>query len=91
MKRCVTALACITVAFAAAPALALAQGAPPDPSGYACPPGYKQVAKVCLAPDQQHARCLYPETPGGKPKEGDLQDANPAACPRHPPGEAHPH
>jgi hypothetical protein len=64
---------------------ARAQSQAATPAGYACTPGFKLIGRVCLAPDQQHAACLYPDAVGAKPKSGTLQDANPAACPRRPP------
>lgn len=63
----------------------LADSQPTGSSGYQCPTGYKQIAHVCITPDEQHARCLYPVTVGAPPKEGTTSQVNPAGCPRHPP------
>ncbi len=52
---------------------------------YQCPAGATKIGRVCLSADQQTATCLYPDKPGGTPKQGTTQDANPATCPRHPP------
>jgi hypothetical protein len=54
-------------------------------ASYQCPTGYKLIGRVCLSQDQQRAICLYPDKVGATPRHGTTQDANPAACPRHPP------
>jgi hypothetical protein len=81
MKDYIAVFAVTGIGLITAPGFALAQNTGPAMQDYSCPAGYKIVAKVCLAPDQQHATCLFPETVGGTRKSGDLQDANPAACP----------